>query len=192
MPLDAELRDELAAHIDAYCAVPAQTKTDALTDLALDPPVFTHESWRTVSKSALAGVASQLREQAKPKAMGKPMSVERRSALLAEAAALEAVKVYGDVPRKYRETGLLDLSRFHRTVWHPALLAAGVEPSQVHLHDARGFVGTNYSSAGASLKETMTLLGHDSPDAALRYQRTADLDRHRELAEALSNRTKIT
>jgi integrase len=41
------------------------------------------------------------------------------------------------------------------------------------LHSLRSFAATQYSVAGATLRETMTRLGHTSPNTAMRYQRDA-------------------
>lgn len=56
-------------------------------------------------------------------------------------------------------------SNFYRRVWEPALAAVGLPG--VHFHDLR-HTGNQFSAgAGASLRELMEHMGHDSTRAAL-------------------------
>ena len=55
-------------------------------------------------------------------------------------------------------------------VWNMARESSGYRGS---LHSLRSFAGTQYSVAGATLRETMERLGHSSTQAAMRYQKTA-------------------
>lgn len=55
-------------------------------------------------------------------------------------------------------------------VWYKLKECAGYDGS---LHTLRSFAGTQYSIAGATLRETMVRLGHSSPAAAMRYQKNA-------------------
>ena len=64
---------------------------------------------------------------------------------------------------------LLD-STFHRGAWSPALTAVGLDG--VRVHDLRHTAGTLNITAGATLKESMALLGHASVAASLTYQHT--------------------
>ena len=71
--------------------------------------------------------------------------------------------------------GLMRRSNFRRRVWLPALKSAGIEG--LRFHDLRHSAGTLAAHAGATTKELMARLGHESPRAALIYQHaTADRD----------------
>jgi hypothetical protein len=82
--------------------------------------------------------------------------------------------------------------------WNPAREAAGVRVAAeqdedghpiawsniVREHDLRGFAGTLHAQSGATLRETMAVLGHSTTAAAMKYQHAAD-DRLREIADRL-------
>lgn len=60
-------------------------------------------------------------------------------------------------------------SLFNRSVkWHELVAEIGVP--DLHLHDLRHNGNTLAASSGASLKDLMTRMGHDSPAAALIHQ----------------------
>jgi len=60
-------------------------------------------------------------------------------------------------------------SDFNKSVkWHELVAEIGVPT--LHLHDLRHTGNTLAASSGASLKDLMTRMGHDSPAAALIYQ----------------------
>ncbi|WP_288451551.1 tyrosine-type recombinase/integrase [uncultured Microbacterium sp.] len=83
--------------------------------------------------------------------------------------------------------------------WNVARDAAGVrrpildadgEPtgkfqSDVREHDLRAFAATLHAQSGATLRETMSFLGHSTTAAALAYQHAAD-DRLREIADRMT------
>jgi integrase len=68
--------------------------------------------------------------------------------------------------RSYDHLGNHKLNR----VWHNTRRVANYQGS---LHSLRSFAGTHFAMAGATLRETMERLGHSSPQAAMRYQKTA-------------------
>jgi integrase len=68
-----------------------------------------------------------------------------------------------------------------RRVWANARRDAGVECT---FHDLRHHAGTLTATAGASIRESMSRLGHASPAAALRYQHLAET-RDAEVASAM-------
>jgi integrase len=67
--------------------------------------------------------------------------------------------------------------------WNRARAAAG--RPDVHLHDLRHTGNTWAAATGASTKELMARMGHDSPRAALIYQHATE-DRDRVIADALA------
>ena len=75
-------------------------------------------------------------------------------------------------------------SNFHKFVgWKAATAAVGVP--ELHFHDLRDTGNTLAASTGASTRDLMTRMGHDSPRAALLYQHaTAQADRA--IADALN------
>ncbi|MCZ2848084.1 site-specific integrase [Modestobacter sp. VKM Ac-2978] len=79
--------------------------------------------------------------------------------------------------------GALNSGNWHKKVWGPALVAAGV--TGVTFQDTRATAATMAGLAGGTLKELMIRLGRSSPDAALRYQRST-ADRDTELAAKIS------
>lgn len=80
-------------------------------------------------------------------------------------------------------TGIpLQHSRFRQRVWVPALKAAGL--TGVHFHDLRHTGNTLAASAGASLRELMDRMGHDSERAALIYLHGSDA-RQQAIADSL-------
>lgn len=66
--------------------------------------------------------------------------------------------------RAYEHIGNHKLNR----VWYKARMSSNYNGS---LHTLRSFAGTQYSVAGATLRETMERLGHSSSQAAMRYQK---------------------
>jgi len=68
--------------------------------------------------------------------------------------------------------------------WYPARRAAGRE--DMPFHALRHYAGTRYAQTGASLRETMTRLGHSSTAAAMRYQHATGRDD--ELAARMARR----
>nr|WP_243845471.1 tyrosine-type recombinase/integrase [Microbacterium halimionae] len=79
-------------------------------------------------------------------------------------------------------------------MWNKARDAAGVR-DVVREHDLRAFAGTTFAQSGATLRETMRLLGHSTTVAAMAYQHTAD-ERMQELTDLMplpgSTRTNLT
>ena len=55
--------------------------------------------------------------------------------------------------------------------WLPALDKAGLP--EIHFHDLRHTGNTFAAQSGASLRDLMTRMGHDSPAAALIYQHSS-------------------
>jgi integrase len=76
----------------------------------------------------------------------------------------------------------LQHSRFRQRIWVPALNAAGL--TGVHFHDLRHTGNTLAASAGASLRELMDRMGHDSERAALIYLHGSDA-RQQAIADTL-------
>ncbi len=68
-----------------------------------------------------------------------------------------------------------------RRVWANACRDSGVGCT---FHDLRHHAGTLTATAGASIRESMSRLGHSSPRAALRYQHVAET-RDVEVASAM-------
>jgi integrase len=69
--------------------------------------------------------------------------------------------------------------------WGKAVAAVGV-PDGLHLHDLRHHAATVYArKPGITLKELMTIIGHASPVAALRYQHSTE-EREREIADFMN------
>ena len=65
--------------------------------------------------------------------------------------------------------GFLRVSNFRRSVWLPAVEAAGIEPG-LRVHDLRHTAASLMISAGASIKAVQTALGHSS--ATIKSQKT--------------------
>jgi len=58
--------------------------------------------------------------------------------------------------------------RFNRSVWHPALRAAGVTPSRpTGIHQLRHYFASVLIDGGASVKQVQMILGHASPTVTL-------------------------
>ena len=74
-------------------------------------------------------------------------------------------------------------SNFRRRVWLPALRAA--ELPAIHFHDLRHTGNTLAANAGASLRELMERMGHDSERAAMIYLHSSD-ERQHQIADTLS------
>lgn len=56
--------------------------------------------------------------------------------------------------------------------WYPAREAIG-QPN-LTFHGLRHYAGTTYAQAGATMKETQTIMGHNTPAAFYRYQHVAE------------------
>jgi integrase len=69
-----------------------------------------------------------------------------------------------------------------RARWADACAAAGI--TGLHFHDLRGSGATWAATAGATVRELMSRLGHTTPTVALRYQH-ATLERDRAIADRL-------
>jgi len=78
--------------------------------------------------------------------------------------------------------GYLRASTFTQ-IFKTARERAGVRPA-IYVHSLRAFAATTAAQHGATLREIMDLLGHTSPEVALRYQRNTDV-RKRDLASKL-------
>lgn len=76
----------------------------------------------------------------------------------------------------------MDDNVFYRT-WDTAREQLGIKGT-VHEHDLRAFAGTFYARAAATLRETMTLLGHSTTRAAMSYQHAVG-DRAGELGDRM-------
>jgi integrase len=63
-------------------------------------------------------------------------------------------------------------SQFRQRIWLPALKAAGL--TGIHFHDLRHTGNTLAASTGASLRELMDRMGHDSERAAMIYLHGSD------------------
>jgi len=74
-------------------------------------------------------------------------------------------------------------SHFRQRDWLPALAAAGL--ADFHFHDLRHSGNTLAASAGATLRELMDRMGHDSERAAMIYLHGSDARQH-EIADSLS------
>jgi integrase len=77
-------------------------------------------------------------------------------------------------------------SNFRVRVWLPALKAAGL--SGLHFHDLRHTGNTLAATAGATLRELMDRMGHDSERAAMIYLHGSEARQH-EIADTLSKLT---
>jgi integrase len=74
-------------------------------------------------------------------------------------------------------------SQFRGRVWLPALSEAGL--MGMHFHDLRHSGNTLAASAGASIRDLMDCLGHDSERAAMIYLHGSD-ERQHAIADTLS------
>jgi integrase len=80
-------------------------------------------------------------------------------------------------------------SNFNKSVdWHAAVAAVGVPG--LHLHDLRHTGNMLAAATGASLKDLMTRMGHDSPAAALIYQH-ASAEADAAIADAINARLTL-
>ena len=77
------------------------------------------------------------------------------------------------------------LNTYFAPQWSKARDAVGL--SHVRFHDLRHLAGTEAATAGASLREVMSIMGHASSAASLRYLKTAE-HRSREIADAIDRR----
>ncbi len=78
------------------------------------------------------------------------------------------------------------LNRYFAPYWKKALVQAGL-PSTTRFHDLRHLAGTSAATAGASLREIMSRMGHSSSDASLRYLKASE-SRDAEIAAAIEAR----
>jgi integrase len=78
-------------------------------------------------------------------------------------------------------------TNFRRRVWLKALGVAGL--GDLHFHDLRHSGNTLAASAGATLRELMDRMGHDSERAAMIYLHGSD-ERQHQIADALSKLTR--
>lgn len=86
--------------------------------------------------------------------------------------------------------GVLRRGNFRPAVrWAEIIAAVGLPPG-FHFHDLRHTGNTLTARAGASTRELMARLGHDSMRAALIYQH-ATSERDREIAEAVGRRIAV-
>lgn len=76
----------------------------------------------------------------------------------------------------------MDDKMFYRA-WDTAREQLGIKGT-VREHDLRAFAGTYYARAGATMRETMALLGHSTTRAAMAYQHAVG-DRAGELADRM-------
>ncbi len=74
-------------------------------------------------------------------------------------------------------------SNFRRCFWLDALKAAGL--ADLHFHDLRHTGNTLAATAGATLRELMNRMGHDSERAAMIYLHGSDA-RQQAIADTLS------
>ncbi len=74
-------------------------------------------------------------------------------------------------------------SNFRLRVWLPALQATGL--TGIHFHDLRHTGNTLAATAGASMRELMDRMGHDSQRAAMIYLHGSNA-RQQEIADQLS------
>ena len=77
------------------------------------------------------------------------------------------------------------LNRTFSPYWHRALDGAGI--TDIRFHDLRHLAGTEAATAGASLREVMSRMGHASSAASLRYLKAAEI-RDRDIADAIGAR----
>ena len=77
------------------------------------------------------------------------------------------------------------LNTYFAPQWSKARDAVGLR--HVRFHDLRHLAGTEAATAGASLREVMSIMGHASSAASLRYLKTAE-HRSREIADAIGRR----
>lgn len=96
-----------------------------------------------------------------------------------------------DAPVFVGERGaLLKRGNFRRSVrWDECLRSVGL-PAGFHFHDLRHTGNTLTARSGASTRELMHRMGHDSVRAALIYQHATN-DRDREIARAVSARVQV-
>ena len=83
-------------------------------------------------------------------------------------------------------TSPLHHSNFRVRVWLPALKSAGL--AGLHFRDLRHTGNTLAATAGATLREVMDRMGHDSERAAMTYLHGSDARQH-EIADTLSKLT---
>ena len=85
-----------------------------------------------------------------------------------------------------RDGKYLHHSNFRLRIWLPALKAARLPAA--HFHDLRHTGNTLAATAGATLRELMDRMGHDSERAAMIYLHGSDARQH-QIADTLSKLT---
>jgi integrase len=108
---------------------------------------------------------------------------------IAEMLAHHIDEYVADEPGALVFTSVKDsplLNRYFAPYWKRALHAAALDES-IRFHDLRHHAGTSAATAGASLREIMSRMGHASSDASLRYLK-ASARRNAEIAEAMETR----
>jgi integrase len=80
------------------------------------------------------------------------------------------------------------LNRYFAPSWKRVLKEAGL-PETTRFHDLRHLAGTSAATAGASLREIMSRMGHSSADASLRYLKASER-RDSEIADAIEQRMR--
>lgn len=80
------------------------------------------------------------------------------------------------------------LNRYFAPYWKRALREAGLDET-IRFHDLRHLAGTSAATAGASLREIMSRMGHSSADASLRYLKASER-RDGEIADAIEQRMR--
>jgi len=86
-----------------------------------------------------------------------------------------------------RDGKYLHHSNFRLRIWLPALKAARLPA--VHFHDLRHTGNTLAATAGATLRELMDRMGHDSERATMIYLHGSDARQH-QIADTLSKLTR--
>ena len=77
------------------------------------------------------------------------------------------------------------LNRTFAPYWHRAL--AGTDLKDIRFHDLRHLAGTEAATAGASLRELMSRMGHASSAASLRYLKASEI-RDKDISDAIAER----
>lgn len=138
-------------------------------------------------RRALVEISGQGVVLGPPKSRAGVRTVALPSAILPWVRAHLAEHVADD-PESFVFTGpkggLLRRGNFRKLVgWSDAVAAIGA--SGLHFHDLRHTGNTLASKTGASLRDLMTRMGHDSPRAALIYQH-ASIEADTAIADAMS------
>lgn len=119
----------------------------------------------------------------------KALASNRKIQVFGDDAALIAAHIKDKIgnaplyPAVKDPTAWLHPTTFHRH-WRKARAAAQRE--DLKFHSLRHYAGTRYAQSGATVKETMTRLGHSTTAAAMRYQHAGNRDE--ELAQRAARR----